>query len=69
MGFFAQKKSLEELQEEDEGLTTDVSIAKKRALIRELEAREGTGSWKMFSENGKRSGVDFRKIWAWLRAH
>ena len=34
---FRHSKTLEELQEEDESLTSEVSIAEKRALIKRLK--------------------------------
>lgn len=69
MSIFRQPKTLAESQEEDERLTTEVSIARKRAMIRELERREGKGSWKMFSDNNKKSGINFSRVWAWLKTH
>jgi len=69
MGFlgFGHKRTLSEEQEDDDRLTTQLSIAKKRAMIAELDARGA--DWKAFSDNGKKSGLDFQRIWAWLKSH
>ena len=58
-----------ELEEEDERLDTEVSIAKKRAMLRELDARAGVGSWKTFSSDGTKKGIDFKRVWHWLKTH
>jgi len=69
MGLFEHRRSLEEMQEEDEQLTSEVSIAKKRALIRELKLKYGSGYAKAFSDNGKASGMNFGRIVQWLKSH
>lgn len=69
MGFLRGQKSLAELQEEDEQLSTEVSIAKKRAMIRELKQKYGSGYVRAFSDNGKRSGLNWSRAWAWLKTH
>lgn len=66
---FGGEKSLTELEEADDRLDTELSIAKKRAMIRQLEERGGQGSWRAFSSNGKKSGLDFGAIWRWLKTH
>lgn len=63
------KKSLSDLQEEDDRLTTELSVARKRALIRRLEEVGGQGSWRMFSGDGTKRGVDFSAVKRWLREH
>lgn len=61
---FAAKPSLAELQERDEYLSTEVSIAEKKALIREL-ANRGMKP-KDFSSNGKASGISWPRIKNWI---
>jgi len=58
----AEHKSLEELEEEDGKLDVEVSVARKRAMIKALEKREGKGSWRLFSTNGKLSGLNWTRI-------
>ena len=69
MPLFKREKTLTEKQDEDDSLDTDVSIARKRALLAQLNARAGSGSWKMFSSNNKKSGISWNRVWAWLRTH
>ncbi len=64
---FKKHKSLTELQEEDEYLDTEVSVTRKKAMIKALGQRAGKGSWKMFSDNGKTSGISWARVWAWLK--
>lgn len=64
---FKSKPTLSELQEEDEYKATELSIAQKKAMIEELNHRGK--SWKTFSDNGQKSGINFQKIWAWLKTH
>ncbi len=70
MGFFDSFKSkptLSELQEEDDRLTTELSVARKKALKAELEARGK--NIKDFSSNGKSSGISWRGVLNWLKTH
>lgn len=69
MPLFKHPKSLSELQEEDETLSTEVSIEQKRALMRKLKQEYGEGAIKAFSDNGKASGFNFRRAWQWLKSH
>ena len=69
MGLFEHKKSLDELQEEDEQLTSEVSIAEKRALIKKLKLEYGGDAVKDFSDNGKASGFNFSRALHWLKHH
>ena len=69
MSLFKPKPTLSELQEEDDYKTTELSVARKQALIDELEGKNGKGSWKLFSDNGKKSGINFKKVWNWLKTH
>jgi PAB1-binding protein PBP1 len=62
---FKTEPTLEELQEREERVTINLSIAQKEAMIKKLEMQGK--QWQQFSTNGKRSGVDFSKIRAWLR--
>lgn len=67
MKLFNPPKSLAELQEEDERLDTELSVAKKKALIKQLESKMGKGSWRLFSDNGKMSGLSWDRIKNWLK--
>ena len=67
---FKRRKSLDELQDEDEQLDAELSVAQKKATLRELNQRTGqTQSWKLFSDNGRQSGINFNRIVAWLKVH
>lgn len=66
---FESPKTLTELEEKDDRLDTEVSIAQKKAMIKRLEERGGQGSWKAFSSNGRKSGISWSSVWAWLRKH
>ena len=69
MSIFRRQKTLAELQEENEVLDTQLSVAQKRAMINRLEAQMGKGSWRLFSDNGSKSGINFSRIWHWLKSH
>lgn len=72
MPLFKREKTLTELQEEDDRLTSELSVTRKRALIKELEDRAGQGSWKIYSDDGTQRGIPpsgWRRIWSWLRTH
>jgi len=62
-------KTLSELQEEDERLDTEVSVTRKRAMIKAIEAKMGKGSWRLFSDNGKLSGLNWTRIKNWLKTN
>ena len=64
---FKHEPTLEELQDREERVSLQLSIAQKEALIKKVEA-EGR-KWQQFSTNGKKSGIDFNKIRAWLRGN
>ena len=63
MGFLTPKKSLDELEDESDRATAQLSIEQKRALIREAKKRYGK-DWKLHLPNIK-SGMD----WNALRFH
>lgn len=69
MPVFKRERTLTELQEDDERLDTEVSVARKRALLRMLNARAGEGSWKSFSNDGTKRGISWDRVWAWLKSH
>ena len=64
---FKEPKSLEELEAEDERKGVELSIKKKEEMIAELERRGK--QWKDFSNNGKKSGINWEKISAWFSGH
>lgn len=65
MGFFGQRKSLDELEEENERAELEYSIAQKKQMIKELRNRGGNPS--DFKEKG--GGINFKKIFDWLKTH
>ena len=69
MPLFKRERTLTEIQDEDERLEAEIPVAKKRALLAQLTARAGKGSWKPFSSNGTLGGVDWKRVWIWLKTH
>ena len=69
MGILTPRKSLEELEEEIEYSKTKRDLLQEQAAIKEIEQKMGKGSWKMFSNNGQRSGLSLSKMLNWLRSH
>lgn len=63
MGFL-REKTLEELQEEEEATSAKLSIAEKRALLREAEQRYGgkRNVLDKFSTNGFMSGINWNSL-------
>lgn len=59
---FRQKKTLDELEEDNERADAELKLAEKRALIKECNRRYGRGGWKMFSSNGMTSGIDWTAL-------
>ena len=66
---FKRPQSLAELQEEDERLDTELSVAQKKAVIKQLDDKMGKGSWKIFSDNGKMSGLNWHRVLNWLKSN
>ncbi len=64
---FVQKKSLDELKEEDERLEAEVSVAKKRAILKELKNRGQ--DWRHLSDNGKQDRSFWTRAVQWLKTH
>jgi hypothetical protein len=64
---FKSEPTLEELQEKDERESLQLSIAQKEAMIKQLEAKGR--QWQHFSANGKKSGISWDKIRAFLRGN
>ncbi len=69
MGLLKPDKSLSEMEEEIEYTKTKRQLLEEQAAIKQLEEKMGKGSWKIFSSNGKKSGLDTSRIVAWLKAH
>ncbi len=63
--FGSNKKSMEELQQENERLEVEYSVEEKKAMIRELRQR---GQDPQHFKDGK-GGINFSKVWAWLKTH
>jgi hypothetical protein len=36
-------------------------------MLKRLDDKLGKGGWKMFSSNGKIAGIDWGKVWVWLK--
>lgn len=73
---FHKEKTLDELQEEDDRLSQEVSVEKKRQelqrikmAMKQVDERGGKGMWKKFSSNGKTSGLSLGSMVSWLRNH
>lgn len=69
MGFFNNNKSktLGELESDLERKKTEREIAEEENAIAELRARGQ--KWQDFSSNGKRSGLDIKRVFTWLKEH
>lgn len=57
--------TLEELQEREERRSVELSIKEKEALIAELEYRGRR--WQEFSRNGRKDGISWEKIKAFVK--
>ena len=64
---FAHKPTLEELQERNEYADQELSLAKKKALMRELEQKGG--DWHTMTDNGKKNGISFSRVINWIKTH
>lgn len=63
-----EEKTLEELDEENGRLDTEISVARKRAILKAIDRKVGQkGSWRLFSDNGKMSGFSLSRAINWLR--
>lgn len=59
---FGESKTLDELESESETMDAKISLAKKRALLKQVTKRHGKGGWKLFSSTGTKSGIDWDKV-------
>ena len=55
-GFLRHTPTIEELEEQNEQLDAQLGVAEKKALLKELEAKYGKGSWKWFTKGKEQSG-------------
>lgn len=63
-----EHKTLEELEEEEGRLDTEISVARKRVILRAVDNKMGQkGGWRLFSDNGKMSGFNLSRAIHWLR--
>ena len=69
MDSFKKKPTIEELRKQNEYADEELSLKKKRAMIRELEQRGGTGKWKEMSDDGTKSGLNWSRVKDWLSTH
>ena len=66
---FQKHKSLSELEEENEQLDAELSVARKKAMLAEVSRKGGAGFWKRFSSDGSHKGINFHSIKEWLKTH
>ena len=64
---FATQPSIEEMQEREERDNFEMNHAKAQALIAKLDAEHKR--WQDFSPNGKKSGVNWDSVRAWLKGN
>lgn len=64
---FQKHKSLSELEEENEQLDAELSVARKKAMLAQVSQKGGAGFWKRFSSDGSRKGINFKAIGQWLK--
>jgi len=63
-----EPKTLEELEEENTQLDTEISVAKKRKVLMAIDRRMGQkGGWRLFSDNGRMSGFSLTRALTWLK--
>ena len=62
MSLLKRHRTLEELEEENQEAEQELSLAKKRALIKRLEQHRGKGAWRMFTSTGNKSGIDWQRL-------
>jgi len=63
MGFgFGSNKTLDELENEQEEMDAKLNLEQKKAKLKQIEKRYGKGGWKMFSNSGTKSGIDWDKV-------
>lgn len=61
-------KTLEELEEEEGQLDAEISVARKRTILKAVDRKVGQkGGWRLFSSNGKMSGFSLSRAINWLR--
>ena len=66
---FKKKLTMEEWQQKNEMADQELSYKKKVALMKELEQKGGKYKWQEMTDNGKKSGINFSKVWNWLKQH
>ena len=62
MGFKKKDMTLDEAEQVSESLDMELTIAKKRAMLKELERRKGKGAWKAHSKTGFKSGINWNSV-------
>jgi len=66
---FKPKPSIEELRKRNEYADEELSLAKKKAMMKELAQKGGKEKWKEMSDDGTKKGINFSRIMQWLRTH
>ncbi len=69
MPLFGSEKSLSDIEQETEVAKSKRELLEEKVAIRQLEERLGKGGWRLFSNNGKRSGFSLSKAKQWLTDH
>jgi len=65
-----EHKSLEELEEEDGKLDVEISVARKKAMLKAVDAKMGQkGGWRILSSNGRLRGLNWDRVRNWLRTN
>lgn len=59
-GSFGSRKSIEEMMEEGEELEQELENEQKRQML--LKLRQQEKEWKHYSDNGKKSGIDWDAV-------
>lgn len=57
-----KEKTLDQIEEADERVTAEVSLAEKQVLLAKLKKEYGDDGIKIFSKNGLRSGINWSEL-------
>lgn len=56
-------QSMSEMEQETERNAKEINFRRQQLLLNRLKAEQGSDAWKNYSSNGKKSGVDFNRLW------
>lgn len=65
MTFFKPKKSLEELEEQQQVNQAEISVMQQEVIKKELKKR----NQELSSFKGDNGIVDWRRAWNWIKTH